>query len=703
MQVVPSRSNSIRSQDRDEARKWVILWFINPQWSARVARELCVGCLIDRLIIMSIKYSSMSSFSFLILFFEALFFLLVGLLVLKLTLGCGLAAWYAIKETNANAPKLLGDQHLRKIEHLASSVAILAHLAFNFKGFLQVIRYSINFVEKIICWVFSIFVWFFFIMLSVLCKILCLEKPACIRRYGNNMQLCVEALDLFNIPDIDTATRTFWKLRLIFSVGLGCFLIQFYEDVETVEQLNSWYSELSDGKFDRLLLLKPAFKDETQKANCPSFVARNLLGLKKENFDQLRSFGLNFVLIKLNIARVPSWFPVGFAFENMLLEFMLYAKMGIYRRSIFLSHRWGADKTWHGIDGWQFKKSLDYLFGNPALCFMWIDGLCAPQEDKKLTMVVIDNLPTIIRQCKFFVCIDGSFYGRKVVPQDELYFNRVWCLYELFLRSCPTKMLHTFCFKQPDKPVEIIFPDNLELPSFDESDKENIIELLLRGFVFDSADKVQIILNILGIPKVSQENCTQSSLRQNMFLKWNELFDVDTFFVMRFSYFPFATLIALTILFHRFECQHCWQQNHLPCNVSLENNANKSLLVPEILYFAERHWYRNLFGFQVYFVEEIFELQFLRKINIVICQDIERGAAPIQNICCHFMFNVWGMNVFATLVSLEPMNCCFINFREWDTDRIKNISDQNTWWDWNAETQARLQSRNEGWLRYSLL
>jgi len=293
-----------------------------------------------------------------------------------------------------------------------------------------------------------------------------------------------------------------------------CLFLTLIEEVTTISQLESWYKELRKNQFHRMVLIQPAFQSKQQKMDCPEIIARNSLKLKRENLQSLQECGLKIFLVPAcNFTRncLQLFFP--FSTSAVLSHCRTY----LYHHSLFVSHRWAADSTWYGENGWQFREVLTFVSKHSQIKFMWVDGLCAPQDES--TMIVIDHLSEIIKQCYYFISIDGSYYdATKEVRSEERYLSRVWCLYELYLGRCSEIVQEFFVIPESarqtrTKNVVAVFPDNLNLTLLtnEEMDNDKFIESLFGGAAFQTLDKNRIILNVLEVP-MFMKSCWESIL-----------------------------------------------------------------------------------------------------------------------------------------------------------------------------------------------
>jgi len=507
----------------------------------------------------------------------------------------------------------------------------------------------------------------------------------------------------------------------------ACFFLTFVEKVKTKHQLEGWYRELEKNKFDRKLLLKLSFKSFEQRSECPKIIAAGGLGLTLENFEPLLQTGLRFEIVPSGPIKANLFFRLVFTLSVVFASGGL--RYYVYHRSAFVSHRWGDSKTctWYGHKGWQFREVLKYLEKHSAVQYVWIDGLCAPQDGEK--MVVIDHLAEIVNGCHFFICIDGSGVELDIddqpklqrdTPKENKYMSRVWCLYELFLGGRAGK----YNEKSLQKTLVPIFPDDLNISEFlKNKEKDIVVSSLFNGSVQVDEDKNRILLNVLGISDVYQK---MGSILEMGGLFQNLRIHFLTSYNCAYQYFPFELAIALHFVFLKLQSYLSKEtldkltlagQSKAPRKIKLvkvqpsPEHKVCCLLSDEIKYYAQVHWHQHYLGFRTYFAKELFTLDFslLKKFQVLERHDLESVVIDegSKQICARFQLTFFGQDTCAILKCFPDNKTCTVVFEE----RAKSWAPASSGWkdyEWIETTKeqvvkTKVWAENNSWVHYKII
>jgi len=582
--------------------------------------------------------------------------------------------------------------------------------------------------------------WIFFeyiiscILLSVILfvsALICLSLPVCwglkkqtpnwYRRFWNQLAICMQGFYLayFHMAglNIHEGFSVMYMIKMVYSFVLmilatyaivlivpGCAFLTLMEDITEPEQLENWYIELRERKFRRVLFFKPSFKNGEQQNQCPAFLCEQQLKLTKENLKKLLNCGLRFVLVankpfkSEDFAWADFFFPLTKSLSVSGLE--LY----MYHRSAFISHRWGADGTWYGADGFQFQEILKFLAKHRIVKYVWVDGLCAPQDDQVITMVVIDNLLTIIDKCHFFGCIDGS-------GVENEYISRVWCLYELFLGTSN----QTIKDKTLAKTIAALHPDTMDLSKFQSKPLlDEFVEMLFAGCVFKASDKNRIILNALLVPTMYEDmgECSTSNWRSffkimavslrkvRATINW-----VSSASALTYRRFPFQLLLALHIIFLKLRTLASAEDLSTKAQKVFAESVHDSqregscgILLPEIIHYARVHWYHNVLGFRKYCVYEMLEIPFVEKIQLFDEADKDSEGHVSGIVCGKLALQVFGICAMVLLHCFPERKACALTFSLHD-EKLELSS--SLWIDWDEHSKKMMDKKE--WSSYIII
>jgi len=480
-----------------------------------------------------------------------------------------------------------------------------------------------------------------------------------------------------------------------------CFLGSFITEVVLEDELEKWYEELARGKLDRILFIVPHLETINEKEQSIDWFTHSTK-LTRENLKVLRENGLIPVLLPTKSFKCRFWYVYPLS-HNLSKDLFINC---FYHQSAFISHQWARDGTWHGARGWQFHKIINFLVDKPKIKYVWVDGLCAPQEQYiptkgleptqvvNVTMVVIDHLSVIIDQCQYVGCIDGSAFDIGSVAADR-YLNRVWCLYELFLGY--TEHNHKFAWimaprcKRAPRTVSALFPEDFQVDLQKNKSIEKLLESLFSSFATEAKDQRRIIYNVLGVGT----NDTRSN--QSMcLLWWNRFIACLDSYPCSYSYFPLEKIVALHVALLKAEAIFASSEKELqsmrtykneerfPYNLAEAETLSEkdcgSIITPQLHLYSKLNRHQHFLGFDSYSINQLFLLPFLQRVKIFLPD--QNQIPPNENsvVCSNLAMNVFGIDAVVTINCCLHQNTCFLRCALQDKH---DEAEFQGWCEWN--------------------